>query len=325
MTWVLPGPEEIRILFAHAAYQMQERFRARGTGMTSVEVRDRTALEHEIGNADVLVISGLWHNTLLERAGRLRFIQSISAGMDQYAKDALEARGVRLASAAGANARAVAQHAMALVLALARRLPEARDNQAKKFWRGMIGDRTRREDELDGKVMVIVGLGRIGGSLAQLAKAFEMRVIGTRRDPTAGANGADAVFATSQLGEILGEADFVVLTCPLTPETNGLIGVEALRRMRRASYLVNVARGACVNEAALTAALAEGRIAGAALDCAQEEPLATDSALWAMQNVLITPHTAGETRAYEDNILDLMMENLGRLWRGERELKNQVV
>ncbi|HWA81512.1 MAG TPA: D-2-hydroxyacid dehydrogenase, partial [Acetobacteraceae bacterium] len=303
MNWALPGPEEIRILFAHAAYQMQERFRARGTGITSVEVRDRTALEREIENADVLVISGLWHNTLLERAGRLRFIQSISAGVDQYAKGALEARGVRLASAAGANARAVAQHAMALVLALARKLPEARDNQAKQFWRGMIGDRTRREDELGGKVMVIVGLGRIGGSLARLAKAFEMQVIGTRRDPAAGANGADAVFATSQLGEILGEADFVVLTCPLTPETSGLIGAGALRRMRCTSYLVNVARGACVNEAALIAALAEGRIAGAALDCVQEEPLAADSALWAMPNVLITPHTAGETRAYEDNIL----------------------
>jgi len=324
MNRVLPGPGEIRILFAHAAYQLQERFRARGTGMTSIEVRDRAALEREIGNADVLVISGLWRNELLERAGRLRFIQSISAGMDQYAKDALAARGVRLASAAGANAGAVAQHAMALVLALARRLAEARDNQAKTFWRGMIGDRTRREDELGGKVMVIVGLGRIGGRLARLAKAFEMRVIGTRRDPTAGANGADDVFATSRLGEILGEGDFIVLTCPLTPETNGLIGAEALGRMRRSAYLVNVARGACVDEAALVAALAEERIAGAALDCVREEPLATDSALWAMPNVLITPHTAGETRAYEDNVLDLMMENLGRLWRGERELKNQV-
>ncbi|HUC16315.1 MAG TPA: D-2-hydroxyacid dehydrogenase [Acetobacteraceae bacterium] len=322
---MLPGPGEIRILFAHAAYQLQERFRARGTGMASIEVRDRAALEREIGNADVLVISGLWRNELLERSGRLRFIQSISAGMDQYAKDALAARGVRLASAAGANAGAVAQHAMALVLALARRLPEARDNQAKTFWRGMIGDRTRREDELGGKVMVIVGLGRIGGRLARLAKAFGMRVIGTRRDPTAGANGADDVFATSRLGEILGEADFMVLTCPLTPETNGLIGAEALGRMRRSAYLVNVARGACVDEAALVAALAEGRIAGAALDCVREEPLATDSVLWAMPNVLITPHTAGETRAYEDNVLDLMMENLSRLWRGQMELMNQVI
>jgi phosphoglycerate dehydrogenase-like enzyme len=325
MTAVLPGRERIRILFAHAAYQMQERFRARRTGMTSVEVRDREALEREIGTADVLVISGLWRNELLERAERLRFIQSISAGVNQYAQDALATRGVRLANAAGANARAVAEHAMALVLALARKLPEARDNQAKKFWRGMVGEREQREDELGGKVMVIVGLGRIGGTLARLAKAFEMRVIGTRRDPAAGANGADEVFATGQLGDILGEADFVALTCPLTPETTGLIGIEALGRMRRSSYLINVARGACVDEAALMAALAEGRIAGAALDCTHEEPLPADSSLWAMPNLFITPHTAGETQSYEDNVLDLLVENLGRLWRGEQALKNQIV
>ncbi len=255
----------------------------------------------------------------------MRFIQSISAGVDQYAKDALAARGVRLASAAGVNARAVAEHAMALVLALARKLPEARDNQARQFWRGMMGERARREDELGGKVMVIVGLGRIGGRLARLAKAFEMRVVGTRRDPAAGANGADAVFATGQLGELLPEADFVVLCCPLTPETTGLIGAEALGRMRRSAYLVNVARGACVDEAALAAALAEGKIAGAALDCAREEPLAAGAALWGVPGVFITPHTAGETQAYEDNVLDLLMENLGRLWRGERELRNGVV
>ncbi len=322
---LLPKREDVRILFAHAAYQMQERFAARGTGMTSVEVRSREALEREIGAADVLVISGLWRNELLERAGRLRFIQSISAGVDQYARDALAARGVRLASAAGANARAVAEHAMALVLALSRKLPEARDNQAKKFWRGMMGDRERREDEVGGKTMAIVGLGRIGGRLARLAKSFEMRVVGTRRDPAAGANGADAVFGMGKLGEMLGEADYVVLCCPLTPETTGLIGAEALGRMRRSAYLVNVARGACVDEAALAAALGEGRIAGAALDCAREEPLGAGAALWDVPGVFITPHTAGETRAYEDNVLDLMVENLERLWRGEKELRNQVV
>jgi phosphoglycerate dehydrogenase-like enzyme len=95
--------------------------------------------------------------------------------------------------------------------------------------------------------------------------------------------------------------------------------------MRRSAYLVNVARGACVDEVALAAALAEGRIAGAALDCAREEPLAVGAALWDVPGVFITPHTAGETQAYEDNVLDLMEENLGRLWRGEKELRNGVV
>ena len=108
---------------------------------------------------------------------------------------------------------------MALMLALARRLPEARDNQAKRVWRGMIGDLTQREDELGGKTLLIVGLGQIGGRLAQLAKAFDMRVIGIRRDPRAGAGHADAVHAMSDLNALLPLADFVALTCPLTAET----------------------------------------------------------------------------------------------------------
>jgi phosphoglycerate dehydrogenase-like enzyme len=325
MTNLLPERETIRILFAHVAYQLGDAFRARETGMAWTEVRSREDLEREIGGSDVLVISGLWRNELLERAGRLRFIQSIGAGTDQFARERLAARGVRLASAAGVNAVAVAQHAMALVLAMARKLPEARDNQARMFWRGMIGERAEREDELGGKTMVIVGLGRIGGNLARLVKAFGMLVVGTRRDPAMGANGADAVFPTERLGELLADADFVVLTCPLTPETTGLIGAEALGRMKASAYLVNVARGACVDEAALIAALREGKIAGAALDCTREEPLPALSDLWEMRNVFITPHTAGETRAYEDNVLDILTENLERMWRGETALRNQVV
>ena len=146
-----------------------------------------------------LVISGLWRNDLLPRAKRLRFIQSIAAGTDQFLLEALKQHGVRLASARGVNARAISEHLMALMLALARRLPEARDNQAKRVWRGMIGDITQREDELGGKTLLIVGLGQIGGRLAQLAKAFDMRVIGIRRDLRAGAGDADAVHAISDL------------------------------------------------------------------------------------------------------------------------------
>ena len=129
------------------------------------------------------VISGLWRNDLLPRAKRLRFIQSIGGGTEQFSLEALKQHGVRLASARGVNARAVSEHVTALMLALARRLPEARDNQAKRVWRGMIGDLTQQEDELGGKTLLIVGLGQIGGRLAQLAKAFDMRVIGIRRDP----------------------------------------------------------------------------------------------------------------------------------------------
>jgi phosphoglycerate dehydrogenase-like enzyme len=322
---MLPSKDHLTICFAHVAYRLRDRFLALATGIESFEVRDGGALEQRIGDADVLVISGLWRNELLPRAKRLRFIQSRGARTDQFAREALKRQGVRLASARGVNARAVAEHVMALILALARRLPEARDNQAKRVWRGMIGDPTQREDELAGKTLLIVGLGQIGGRLAQLAKAFDMRVIGIRRNPRAGVGHADAVHGMSDLHALLPQADFVALTCPLTAETEKLIDANALDRMKPSAYLLNAARGRVVDEPALVDALARRQIRGAALDVTVDEPLPQASPLWAMENVLITPHTAGETSRYEDNVLAIMQENLARLWRGESALLNHVV
>jgi phosphoglycerate dehydrogenase-like enzyme len=322
---MLPPKERLTICFAHVAYQLQQRFAVRRSGVASFEVRDRGELDRRIGEADVLVVSGLWQDGLLAKAGKLAYIQSIGAGTDQFPRERLAERGIRLASAQGVNARAVAEHAMALILALARKLPQARDHQAKKVWRGMIGDITRREDELGGKTLLVIGLGGIGGRLARLAKAFDLRVIGIRKNPAAGGDGADAVHGIEALHRLLPEADFVALTCPLTRETEKLIDATAFRAMRSTAYLVNVARGRVVDEAALTAALVERHIAGAALDVTAEEPLPPSSPLWEMEQVLITPHTAGETRRYEDNVLDILEENLDRLWRGTTPLKNQIV
>lgn len=318
-------PDDLTILFAHPAYRIHDRFAARGTGLRAFQVESRDELAARVGEADVVVVSGLWNNALLEQAPRLRFVQSISAGVDQYDQAAFRARGVRLASAQGVNANAVSEHAMSLILAMVRLLPQARDNQAKHHWRGMIGEIARREDELGGKTLLVVGLGRIGGRLARLAKAFGMHVVGLRRDPAAGADGADEVHAISALHEWLPRADIVALCCPLTPETTGLIGAEALAAMKPSARLVNVARGKVVDEAALIATLREGRIAGAALDVVVEEPLPESSPLWDLPNVFVTPHSAGETQRYEDNVLDILMENLDRLRQGRTELRNQIV
>jgi len=325
MNTPLPPRDELVVCFAHVAYRLGERFDLRRTGIKFIEVRAPDELAARIGEADVLVVSGLWRNELIVAAPRLRFIQSISAGVDQYSREALSARGIRLASAQGANERAVAEHAMSLILALTRQLHFARDNQAKKFWRGMISDLTRREDELGGKTLLVVGLGRIGSRLAALARAFGMRVVATKRNPAAGAQAADTVVAQDRLLEVLPQADFVALTCPLTPDTERLIGERALAAMKPSAFLVNVARGKVVDEPALISAMTADRIAGAALDCAVDEPLPASSPLWALPTVLITPHTAGETRRYEDNVIDLLVENLDRLWRGESELRNQIV
>ena len=322
---MFPTRDKLTICFAHAAYQMKARFDARNTGINSFQVRSYDEFVQRVGEADVVSASGMWKNDIIPHATKLKFVQSISSGMDQYSKELLGAKGIRLASAAGVNARAVAEHALALILAVFRRLPEARDNQHKKVWRGMLGDLTQREDELGGKTLLIVGMGRIGSHLAKLAKAFDMKVIGIRRDPKAGTNGADEIYAMDDLVKLVPQADIVALTCALTPETTGLMSAAAFAAMKPSSVFVNVARGKVADEAALIATMEGSKIWAAALDVTAEEPLPAASPLWTMPNVFVTPHTAGETRAYEDNVIDILIENLDRLWRGEATLRNQVL
>ncbi|WP_439610651.1 D-2-hydroxyacid dehydrogenase [Reyranella sp.] len=304
---------------------MKARFDARNTGINSFQVRSYDEFVQRVGEADVVSVSGMWKNDIIPHATRLQFIQSISSGMDQYSREQLGAKGIRLASAAGVNARAVAEHALALILAVYRRLPEARDNQHKKVWRGMLGDLTQREDELGGKTLLIVGMGRIGSHLAKLAKAFDMKVIGVRRDPKAGTNGADEIYGMEDVVNLVPQADIVALTCALTPETTGLMSAAAFAAMKPSSVFVNVARGKVADEAALIKTMEGNKIWAAALDVTAEEPLPAASPLWTLPNVFITPHTAGETRAYEDNVIDILIENLDRLWRGEATLRNQVL
>jgi D-2-hydroxyacid dehydrogenase (NADP+) len=321
----IPAKQDLTICFAHVAYRMAERFALRATGIKHFQVSTAEELTSRLAEADILCVSMMWRNELIAQAPKLAFIQSISAGTDQYSRDALKAAGIRLASAQGVNAEAVAQHAMGLILALTRQLHLARDNQAKRHWRGMISDLNRREDELGGKTLLIVGLGRIGSRLATLARAFGMRVIASKRDVSTGAGAADALFAHNRLREHLAQADVVALTCPLTAQTERLIDAQAFAAMKPSAFLINVARGRVVDEPALVAALTQKRIAGAGIDCSVDEPLPAASPLWALENALITPHSAGETRRYEDNVIDLLLDNLDRLWRGEMPLRNQVV
>jgi phosphoglycerate dehydrogenase-like enzyme len=302
---------------------MRERFLLRNTGIDSFEVRSLDELKARVGEADVLSVSGFWRNEFIPAASRLALIQSISAGTDQYSRELLGQAGIRVASAQGVNERAVAEHAISLILAMARKLPMARDNQTAKKWRGLISEIPKREDELGGKTLVIVGMGRIGSRLATLAKAFDLEVIGVKRDPSTSAGAADQVVATHELGSVLPRADFVALTCNLNPTTEKIIDARALAAMKPSAYLINVARGKVVDEPALVEALTAGGIAGAALDCVWEEPLPESSPLWTVPNAFITPHSAGETQKYEDNVIDLLIENLERLLRGESRLKNE--
>jgi phosphoglycerate dehydrogenase-like enzyme len=319
-----PSKGEPTICFAHSAYALRDEFLARGHGAPSFEVSSLDDLRERAPEAEVLVVSDLWRGDLLPRLTQLRFIQSVSAGTDRFDKAAIAAAGIRLASGQGCNERAVAEQAIGLILTLARQLHFARDNQARQYWRPMIGDRAVREDELCGKTLLVVGLGRIGLRLAKLAAAFDMRVVGVRRSAGPRPH-VEAVVHPDRLAEAAAEADFVALTCPLTPETEGLIDARILGAMKPSAYLINVARGRVVDEAALIDALGNSGIAGAGLDCFHEEPLPAASPFWRMPQVIVTPHSAGETRAYESNVIDILLDNLHRLERGEAGLRNEIV
>jgi phosphoglycerate dehydrogenase-like enzyme len=320
-----PPREELVVHFAHVAYRLAERFSLRETGIEHFQTFTSEETLARAGDGHVLVLSGLWTPEILDRARKLRFIQVCGAGYNNFDVGAIRQRGLRMANGSGVNRNAVSDHAMSLILAIARKIPQACENQRKRHWRGMISDISAREDELAGKTLFIYGLGAIGERLARLAKAFDMTVVGFKRDPSRHESVADEVHASAEFRSRLSRADYVALTCPLTDETRNVINADTLACMRGDACLVNVARGGCVDTQALVEALSEGRIAAAAIDVTEPEPLPTDSPLWEMENVLVTPHTAGETRHYEDNVVDILLANLERLWTGNNELVNCVV
>lgn len=320
-----PGADQLTIHFAHAAYQLADCLAARGTGYKAFQTYARDETRARLADGQVLVTSGFWNNDFLDAAPGLRFIQVCAAGYNNFDQAAFAKAGVRLANASGVNANAVSDHAMAMILGLTRKIHIARDNQRAKHWRPMIAEIAEREDELAGKTLAIVGMGTIGARLAHRAQAFGMRIIGIRRNTDAIADIVDEAEPPAALPGVLARADVVAVTCPLTPETANIIDAAALQAMPKSSYLINVARGGCVDEAALVAALRSGSIAGAGIDTTVQEPLDTASPLWDMDNVILTPHTAGETRVYEENVIDILLENLARLERGETELHNQIV
>jgi phosphoglycerate dehydrogenase-like enzyme len=315
--------KDLTIGVCHPAYRIAPVLSARLPETTVFQEHSADAIKPHMPQLDVLVISGAWRDDLLDGAEKLRWIQAIGVGYNQFPLAELQRRAIRLTNAVGVNANAVSEHAMALVLALSRRLPEARDNQHRKHWRPMISDPQTREDEVTDKTLGIIGLGAIGNRLATLAKAFGMRVTGTKGNPAAYRGQSDLVLPPDRLEELLDSADYVTLCCPLKPETTNLIGAAELRRMKPSAYLVNVSRGQVVVESELISTLQRGDIAGAALDLTIDEPLRPESPLWELPNVLITPHTGGETSRYEQRLVDIIVENVRR-WERDEPFIHQV-
>jgi phosphoglycerate dehydrogenase-like enzyme len=250
--------------------------------------------------------------TLREAAPRLKWIQLTSAGADRLLNSGLAEQGITVTTVSGLHATPIGEFVIGAMLMWAKGAPRTVRAQLKHEWVRFA------PTELHGKTVGIVGIGHIGAEAGRLAKAFGCRVIATKRSATVRSSEpyADDVLPSSELPRVLAESDYVVLCVPLTKDTRGLIGERELRTMKRSAFLVNIARGPVIDEAALIRALREGWIAGAALDVFEKEPLPPDSPLWDFENVILTPHISGGTEIYNRRATEIFAANLRRYLAG---------
>lgn len=275
-------------------------------------------VDEYLAPAEVLVGWGWLTHAALGRATKLRWIQTAGAGIDRIDKDAH--RHLTLTNASGVAAVPIAEYVIGVIIMFAKGMPLFMRRQLARTW-----DRRIEGVEVAGKTCGIVGMGAIGTETARRARALGMRVLATRRSVTARTADeiAHELLPAADLPYLLAESDYVVITAPLTPETRHLIGAKELALMKRSAVLINIGRGAVIDEQALIAALRAGTIAGAGLDVFEKEPLPADSPLWALENVIITPHASAGSERYTERAAAIICENLRRYLDGQ-PLRNIV-
>jgi phosphoglycerate dehydrogenase-like enzyme len=241
----------------------------------------------------------------------LKWVQICSTGFsDNITADIVDGR-VTLTNASDLHTVPIAESVLAAMLDHAKNLAQRRNDQRRRAWRRL------NNSELNGKTVLIIGLGNIGKSVARFCKTFEMTVIGSKRR-IAPAENVDEVFASDALIDHVPAADYIVIATPHTPETESMLNENAFAAMKPTAYLINVGRGQVIEEGALIAALAERRIAGAYLDAFHREPLDEDHVLWNMDNVLIVPHDSHSSPYIGDRLVNIFCANLRRYVSGER-------
>jgi len=290
----------------------------------AVEVTTADELSAHLSDAEILCsyfIPADWH----AQAPKLRWIQFPGAGVDSLATTGLlDANSeVIVTTAAGIHAETISEYVFGSMLMFNWNWPQMVRLQDNHVWARSATWYHLGGRELAGQTLGIIGLGHIGRRIAQLAQAFGMRVIGMRRSITGEQEpDIDQFFLPEQLHELLRLCDYVVISVPLTRETEKFIGEDELRIMRSNAYLVNIARGKVIDEQALIRALGERWIAGAGLDVTEEEPLSSESPLYSMPNVILTPHISGNSAHYDTRLAALFADNLKR-YRSGQQLQNQ--
>jgi phosphoglycerate dehydrogenase-like enzyme len=301
-----------------------EKIRSVSPTLEVTESDDKEDALRLIVDADVL-FAGFFSKDMFFAARKLRWIQSFGAGVDRILLPEVVKSQVIVTNAGGVHPTPISEHVIGLMLCFCRKLHLFIRNQTERRWeRPESWVPTEQVEELSGKTVGIVGLGKIGAEIAEKARCLGMRVIATKRDPSrAASTSVDRLVHPASLDQLLAESDFVVLSLPLTKETQGMIGEAELRSMKRTGYLINVSRGKIVQEDKLIEALRDGWIGGAGLDTFENEPLPESSELWSFRNVIITPHVAGSTPYYMERLTDIFCENLRR-FLSEQPLINVV-
>ncbi len=253
---------------------------------------------------------------------KLRWLHLGVAGVEKSLHAGLIQSEVILTNARGIHSDVMSEYVLAAILSCANRFDLAAASQAKKEWRQR--EIIRHRHTVVGKIVGVIGAGTIGAAAGKLCYACGMRVVGIRRTPEKGAPpGFEKIYGIDGLAKLLAESDYVVLTAPLTSETQSLLGAVQFAMMKPTAFFVNIARGAMVDETALIEALREKKIAGAVLDVFAKEPLPPESPLWNLENVLITPHISGNFEQYVERVGEQFAENLARYLRGHA-LVNEV-
>jgi phosphoglycerate dehydrogenase-like enzyme len=292
------------------SHERLERIQALAPGYRVVVSEDRAEIEPLLDAIEIAAVH--FPPQWIERAPRLRWYQQWGAGTDWLLRHPeIARRDFILTNASGVHAIPISEHILAMLLAFTRQLPAAFRAQAQRRWQ-----RDVPAGELAGCTLVLVGVGAIGRRTARIASALGMRVIGVRRNPARELPEVDRMVGTDQILDVLPEADFVVLTIPLTADTRHLLDARAFEKMKPSAYVINIGRGGTIDEEALVQALRSGAIAGAGLDVFASEPLPADSPLWEMENVIITAHYSGSTPHYDERALKIFIDNLERFVAG---------
>jgi D-2-hydroxyacid dehydrogenase (NADP+) len=281
-----------------------------GEALTSEQLAQAAAV---LADVEVILGTNGLPRPLLDAAPKLKWFQVIQAGVENMKAEGMLDRGFVVTNGSGIASAPIAEWVLGAMLMLCKGMHTTVHEQQRREWR------FRFTRSMEGKTCGIIGMGAIGRAVATRARAFDMRVIATRRTVSTGDADpdCDALFAHSDLHTVLGESDYVVLCVPHTAETNHLIGAAELAAMRPTGYLLNIARGAVIDQPALVSALEAGTIAGAALDVTDPEPLPADSPLWESPNVIITPHMSGAVEGYGHRAGKLFIDNLQRYLGGE--------